>query len=119
MSTQPHARLSAPRHYTSTTLTAGVFLSGLCFVIAVLAEITGVEGPAGDMTDFAAVVEGLGAMSPWAWATLGSYVVVLTPAVALLVTIAEYVSISERRTVLTAIAVFAILTLSAIVALTR
>jgi uncharacterized membrane protein len=112
-------RTSAPRHYTSATLSAGVVLSGLCFVIALLAETVGVESQAGDMTDVAAVLEGLGAMAPWAWATLGSYVVVLTPAVALLVTIAEYASVSERLTVLTATAVFAILAFSAIVALMR
>ena len=119
MSTQAPVRTSAPRRYTSATLTVGVFLSGLCFVIAVLAEAAGIEGPAGDRTDIAALLEGLAAVTPWAWATLGCYVIALTPAVALLVTVAEYASISERRTVLTAVAVFAILTLSAIVALTR
>lgn len=119
MSTQSPVRTSAPRRYTSATLTGGVLLSGLCFVIAVLAEVAGVASHPGDMTDVGLVIEGLRSMSPWAWSTLGSYVVVLTPAVALLVTIAEYASISERRTVLTAITVFAILTLSAVVALVR
>ena len=119
MSTQPPVRVSAPRRYTSATLSAGVFLSGLCFVLAMAAEIAGSEELAGDMTDVAAVIEGLALMAPWAWATVGCYVIILTPALALLVTIAEYASISERRTVLTAVAVMAILTLSALVALTR
>ena len=119
MSTPSPVRASAPRRYTSAALTGGVLLSGLCFVIAVLAEVAGVEGHPGDMTDFEFVMEGLPALSPWAWATLGSYLVVLTPAVALLVTIVEYASISDRRTVAVAIAVFAILTFSAIVALVR
>ena len=119
MSAQPPVRTSAPRRYTSSTLSVGVFLSGLCFVVAVLAEVAGIEGSTGDMTDVAVLLEGLGAMTPWAWGTVGCYVIALTPAVALLVTVAEYASISDRRTVLTAVAVFAILALSAIVALTR
>ena len=119
MSTPPAVRVSAPRRYTSATLTSGVLLSGLCFVIAVIAEIAGIESLVGDMSDVGAVVDGLRALAPWAWATLGSYVIVLTPAVALLVTIAEYASISDRRTVLTAATVLAILTVSAVVALMR
>ena len=119
MSSPPTVPVSAPRRYTSATLTGGVLLSGLCFVIAAFAEVAGAAVQAGDMTDFIAVVNGLGAMAPWAWATLGSYVVVLTPAVALLVTIAEYASISDRRTVLVAVVVFAILAVSAGIALMR
>ena len=119
MSRQSPVRPSAPRRYTSAALTGGVLLSGLCFVIAVLAEALGVESHPGDMTDVGFVIEGSRAMSPWAWATLGTYLVVLTPAVALMVTIAEYASISDRRTVVTAVTVFGILTFSAVVALVR
>jgi len=119
MSTPPIVRQSAPRRYTSAVLTSGVVISALCFVVAAIAELAGSESPAGDMTNLGVVADGLRALAPWAWATLGSYVVVLTPFVALLVTIAEYVSIGERRTVLTALAVLAILTVSVVVALLR
>ena len=119
MSTLPPARATAPRRYTSATITTGVVASAACFVIAGIAEVAGVETGSGDMTDLAAVFHGLLAMNPWAWASLGTFAVVLTPAIGLLVTAYEYATVSDRRTFLLAIAVVAILALSAAVAVLR
>ena len=117
MSAPPTVRPSAPRRYTSAALTVGVGFSALCFAIAALAEVVGVQAEVGEVTDVGAVIEGLGVLSPWAWATLGVYAIVLTPAVGLLVTIGEYASASERRAALLALTVLAILTISAAVAI--
>ncbi len=117
MTTPPTAPSSVSRRYTSAVLTAGVVLSALCFAIAALAEMAGVEAGSGDMTDIGAVIDGLRVLHPWAWATLGVYVVVLTPAVGLVATIGEFASAGERRTTLMALLVLAILTISAIVAI--
>jgi len=112
-------RPSAPRRYTSATITAGASVAAICFGIALMAEIAGVEPGSGEMTDLGAVVDGLLTFTPWAWATLGSYAVVLTPVIGLLVTAYEYATISERRTVLLAIAVVAVLVTSATIAILR
>jgi len=119
MSTLPPARVTAPRRYTSATITIGVVVSAACFLMAGLAEVAGMETGSGDMTDLVAVLDGLLAMNPWAWASLGTFAVVLTPAIGLLVTAYEYATVSDRRTVLLAIAVVAILVLSAVVAVLR
>lgn len=94
-------------------------MAAACFVVALGAEVVGVEQNAGDMTDIAAVVEGVAAFSPWAWAAVGTYVVVLTPALGLLVTAWEYAAVSDRRTVLLAIVVLAVLGVSAAVSILR
>jgi len=112
-------RPSAPRRYTSATITAGAAVAAICFGIALMAEIAGVEPGSGEMTDLGAVFDGLLTFTPWAWATLGSYAVVLTPGIGLLVTAYEYATISERRTVLLAIAVVAVLATSATIAILR
>lgn len=109
----------APRRYTSATLSGGVLLAAILFGVALLAETLGAEPGAGEMTDLGAVFEGLVAFTPWAWATAGTYAVLATPVVGLLVTAAEYWSADDRRTVLIAGAVLAILTVSAIVAVVR
>ena len=119
MSTQPAAHDGAPRRYTGATLTGGVLLAAVFFGVAVVAETLGAEAGAGEMTDLAAVLEGLVAFTPWAWATVGAYAVLATPILGLLVTAAEYWSVDDRRTVLIALAVLAILSLSVIVALVR
>jgi uncharacterized membrane protein len=119
MSAQTPARESAPRRATSAALTTGVVVAAICFVVAGIAEIAGAEQGSGEMTDVAAIVDGLLAFTPWAWATLGVYVVVLTPVVGLAVTAWEYATVSDRRTVALAIAVIAVLATSAIVAILR
>ena len=118
MSTSQVAHEGAPRRYTSATLTGGVLVAAVLFAVALMAEVLGAASEPGEMTDIAAVLDGLVALDPWAWATAGAYAIVLTPAVGLLVTIGEYSSVSERRTALLALAVLAILTISAAIAIT-
>lgn len=119
MTTQPTTRKSAPRSRTSATITSGALVAGVCFALAVVLELLGTEPGAGEMTDVAAVLDGLVTFTPWAWATLGAYVVVVTPVVGLLVTATEYWSIDDRRTVLLALSVVGVLIASAVVAVLR
>lgn len=113
----PHA--PAPRRWTSATLTGGVIVSAVSFLIAGAAELFGADIGGGEMTDVGALASGLVDLSPWAWASLGTIVVVVTPALGLLATAYEYASVADRRTVLLALAVLGILILSAIIAALR
>lgn len=113
------ARESAPRRSTSAALTAGVVIAGVLFAVALILELAGHESGSGEMTDIAAVLDGLVALTPWAWATAGAYAVVATPVLGLLVTAWEYWSVGDRRTVLLALAVIAVLATSAVVAILR
>ncbi len=119
MSAPLPSRVTAPRRYTSATLTAGVTVAAVCFSIALLAEVVGIPPGSDDMTDLGAVFEGLLRITPWAWATLGAYAIVMTPALGLLVTAWEYASVSDRRTVVLAFAVLIVLAGSAIIAILR
>ena len=109
-------RVAAPRRLTSGVLSVGVALSAACFALAGLAELVGIDRREAAMTDIGALIEGTMALDPWALASLGTYLVILTPAIALLATAWEYASISDRRTVLLAGAVLAVLTISVAVA---
>lgn len=110
---------SAPRQYTSAVLTVGVTVAAVCFAIALVTELAGVEPGSGQMTDVGAISGGLLVMMPWAWATLGAYAVILTPILGLLATAWEYASIADRRTVLLAVTVLAILAASVVIAILR
>ena len=112
-------RQSAPRRNTSATLTAGVVVAGVLFAVALLLELAGNDPGSGGMTDIAAVLDGLVALTPWAWATAGAYAVVATPVLGLLVTAWEYWTVGDRRTVLLASAVLAVLASSVVVAILR
>ncbi len=114
-----HPAGHAPRRYTSAALSGGALLAAACFVVAVAFEIAGSEPGRGSMTDITAVFDGLLAFTPWAWATLGVYVVVVTPLLGLVVTAWEYSSVGDRRSVGLAIAVIAVLVVSAVVAILR
>jgi hypothetical protein len=116
---QPRASRAAPRRYTSAVITAGALVAAMLYGVAVLAEIAGVAPGDGEMTDMVAVVDGLSSLTPWAWATLGTYAVILTPVVGLVVTASEYARVGDRRTVALALAVIAILATSAVVAILR
>ena len=59
----------------------------------------------------------LAALRAWAWALLGSVAIITTPAVGLIVTAFEYNAIADRRAVLMALAVLAVLGISLLVAL--
>lgn len=115
----PRVRLRAPRRYTSAALTAGVVLASACFVLALALEVVRGESGSGEMVDIPAVLAGLLAFSPWAWATAGVYAVVATPVVGLLVTAGEFASIGDRRAVGLAISVIAVLVVSTAVAVLR
>ncbi len=119
MSAPQPARPSAPRGATSAVLTAGVLVAGVLFAVALVLELTGSEPGGGDMTDLGAVVDGLVALTPWAWATAGAYAVLATPILGLLVTAWEYWSVDDRRTMLLAAAVVAVLAISVVVAVLR
>ncbi len=119
MTTRHPAYERAPRRYTSATLTAGVVVAGVLFAMAVLLEILGQEPGSGEMTDIAAVLDGLLTLTPWAWATAGAYAVLATPVLGLVVTACEYWSVEDRRTVLLAAAVIAVLATSVVVAVLR
>lgn len=119
MSIQPTARKSAPRRFTSSTITAGVIVAAACYIIAGVAEVAGVESGSGKMTDLGAVFDGLLTFTPWAWATLGTYAVVATPIIGLIVTAYEYSTIADRRTVSMAIAVIVVLMASVVIAVLR
>jgi uncharacterized membrane protein len=109
-------RVAAPRRLTSAVLSVGVAISAACFALAGLAELIGTDRREAAMTDISALIEGTLALDPWALASLGTYMVILTPAIALLATAREYASISDRRTVLLAVAVLAVLAVSVLVA---
>ena len=112
-------RASVPHRWTSATLTGGVIVSAACFLVAVAAELLGVDSGGGEMTDVGALAKGLVALTPWAWASLGTLAVVVTPALGLLTTACEYASVGDRRTILLALAVLTVLLLSAVVAILR
>ena len=109
-------RVAAPRRLTSGVLSVGVALSAACFALAGLAELVGIDRREAAMTDIGALIEGTMALDPWALASLGTYLVILTPAIALLATAWEYATISDRRTVLLAGAVMAVLAVRVAVA---
>jgi uncharacterized membrane protein len=100
-------------------LTAGVGLSAVCFIVAGVAELLGSPVGSGMVRDLEAVVAGLGSADPWAWASLGTLVVLITPGLGLLVTAFEYARVSDRRTTLMALAVVTVLVVSGVVAFLR
>ena len=109
----------APRRLTSASLTAGVILAATCFLVAGAAEFLGADSSVADMTDMNALAGGLAALDPWAWASLGTYLVVATPALGLAVTAYEYATVADRHAVALALVVLTVLTLSTVVALLR
>lgn len=110
---------TAPHRWTAATLTAGVIGSAVCFLIAGAAELLGADTGSGEMTDVGALVVGLAELTPWAWASLGTLAVVLSPALGLLATAYEFATVSDRRTVLLALTVLTILVMSASIAFMR
>lgn len=110
----------ASRRFTSATMTAGVLAGALCFAVAIAAELGGGSTSGGaSMTDLTALLEGLRAVAPWAWASAGTYVLIVTPAVALIVSAVEYVRVGDRATAGLAVLVLVVLVASALVAVAR
>jgi uncharacterized membrane protein len=100
-------------------MTVGVLLAGVCFVVALAAEVLGGATGGGSMRDLAATADGLAAMAPWAWASLGTYVLVATPVLGLAVTAVEYALAHDRRSAVLALLVLGVLLFSSGVALSR
>ena len=109
----------ASRRLTSGALSVGVMVTASCFLVALGAEFAGNDSLTGDMTDAAAVIDGIFSFAPWAWASLGTYAIVLTPVFGLLMTAYEYAAIGDRRTMWLAVAVLAILGVSVATAILR
>ncbi|CAN5584683.1 hypothetical protein BH24CHL9_BH24CHL9_03100 [soil metagenome] len=107
----------APRRLTAGVISGGAAIGAACFGVALAAGLAGVDGDGGDAADVPALLAALAALRPWAWASLGILAVIATPAVGLLVTAAEYASVSDRRTVVLAFAVLGILAASLVAAL--
>ena len=116
--TEPELK-PAPGRHTSAVLSGGVAVAAIAFAVALLSEVAGTDAGSGEMTDLAAVLEGLLALSPWAWSSVGVYAVVLTPVAGLVVTAWEFASVGDRHTVVLALAVIGVLVVSAIVSLLR
>jgi uncharacterized membrane protein len=117
LAVEPSERV-APRRATTLTLTAGALVGAACFAVAVVTDLLGVDGSAATgAADGSAFVAELAALRPWAWASLGSVAIIATPAVGLVMTAVEYNAIADRRAVLMALAVLAVLGISLLVAL--
>jgi uncharacterized membrane protein len=71
------------------------------------------------MTDLSRILSGLASLDPWAWASLGTWLVVVTPVIGLLVTAYEYTLAADRQAVGLALAVLAVLALSTGLAILR
>jgi hypothetical protein len=110
-------RRAAPRRVTGLTLTAGTLLGAACFVIALLSDLAGIGSGATWAGDARAYLSALADLDAEAWAALGSALIIATPAVGLVVTAAEFRSIGDRRAVVFALAVLAILATSLLIAL--
>jgi hypothetical protein len=107
----------ASRSLTSTALGLGVLVSAGCFLLAVAAEVATPVGGGDLVRDPAELLDGLAGLEPRSWASLGTYVLVVTPAIGLLTSAFEYARVGDRRTTLLAIAVLGVLVLGSVVAL--
>ena len=111
--------LRASRRATSMWLTIGAGLSAVCFVVALLAEQAGIEAGAVVAVDVVGVLAALPSFDPAAWAMLGVYLVLVTPAASIGITAWEYQGVGDRRTVFFALAVLTSLGISLVAALLR
>lgn len=102
---------------TRLVLAGGTAASVACFAIALILEFLGRPTGDGSATDLAAVAASTLALEPWGWATLGTFAVIVTPALAIVATGLEYAAIRDRRTAWTAVAVLVVLGVSLAVSL--
>lgn len=102
---------------TRLVLAGGSAVSVVCFAVALLLEFVGRARGGGSATDIGAVVTSALALEPWGWATLGTFAVIVTPALAIVATGLEYAAIRDRRTAWTAVAVLVVLGVSLVVSL--
>jgi hypothetical protein len=107
----------ASRRATSLTLTGGALLGAILFGVAIIADLAGLgrDGPDAAL-DAAAFVAAMLDLRPWAWALLGSSVIIATPAVGLVVTALEYQAVADRSAVALAVGVLVVLGVSLLLA---
>jgi uncharacterized membrane protein len=110
---------TVPSRATSMALTIGVLLSAICFLVAGAFDLLVPGTTASEVRDLPALIAGLVDLQAWAWAGLGTIVVIATPAVGLVVTATEYAVASDRRTAGTALAVLGVLAISLAAAILR
>ena len=72
-------------------------------------ELAGRPTDAGSLVDPAAITSGVLRLTSWGWASLGVWLIIATPAVALVTTATEYHAIGDRRAVWTTVAVLVVL----------
>jgi uncharacterized membrane protein len=113
------APVTASRHLTSAVLTSGVVVAAACFLVALGSELAGNDRLVGQMTDVPALIGGVVALAPWAWAALGTLAIVLTPVAGLITTAYEYAAATDRRTMWLAVAVLVVLGISVLAGLLR
>jgi hypothetical protein len=111
-----NTRLIPSSRLTRLALATGSVLSGACFAIAVLLEVIGRDTTPGAPGDPAAIVRSVLDLGAWGWASLGTLVIIATPAVALIATILEFRAVRDHRTALTAGAVLVVLGVSVVIA---
>jgi uncharacterized membrane protein len=107
------------RRLTSATMTSGVLVSAACFAVAIVLELAGGDMRGGRMSDVSGMLDALVAMEPWAWAGVGTYVLIVTPVVALVATIIEYGRGGNRAAAGLAVLVLLVLLLGCLVAVVR
>lgn len=109
----------ASRRLTSATLTGGVLVGAASILVAVIGEMLGSTAGPEQVTSIAGLTAGLMALEPSAWASLGVYAIVATPALGLVVSAVEYAQAGDRGTAGLALVVLAFLALGGIVAVLR
>jgi uncharacterized membrane protein len=100
-------------------MTVGVLGSALCFGVAIAAELLGDDSAGTRMVDVSVLVDGLLTLLPAAWASLGTYILIVAPVVALVATGVEYLEAGERATTGLAVMVLVVLLLGCLVAVAR
>ena len=98
-------RQRAPKRRTQLVYTAGGVFAGACLVVAVVLELAGRPADPGSFVDPAAITSGVVHLTSWGWASLGVWLIIATPAVALVMTATEYRAIGDRRALWTTVAV--------------
>ncbi len=112
-------RIRAPKRWTRLVYHVGSLLGGAALAVAVLLEVLGRPSNPGSLVDPAAIVAGIAGATSWGWAALGVWLVIITPAVGLMTTLAEFRAIADRRATLTTLTVLLLLAGSLVVALLR
>lgn len=103
--------------WTRRVLVAGTVLSAACFLVALVLDLLGRSAVGDRLLDPGALAASVFALESGAWASLGTLVVIVTPAAALVTTLLEYRRAGDRVAVLASSVVLGILALSLALAL--